>query len=338
MKHSRCGACAGMVLVVLALVLAGCASMGGSGDSEDSTKVARGKQAIFNPEGTFTPEQEYYVGRTFTAQLLAKYPAYDAPSVNSYLNSLGQSLAMVSDMPETFNGYHFLALDSDDINAFGAPGGFVVVTRGMLRCARTEEEVAAILAHEIGHVSRRHALKAINASRIADLGELAGNAVINEVTKELGRQASSRVGNFVASKIPGFAGRLAGNAVEEIAEGLIAQLAVVLGNSVADMLKTAAMEGYSRDQEKEADLAAVQILHRVGYNPQALVRMLQVMKTRLKPEGADFAKTHPDPSIRIAYVEEAIKGLAPRSSAAKAAAPTAVAKRQARFKAALGNI
>jgi beta-barrel assembly-enhancing protease len=330
MRHIRSGARAGMVLVVLALVLAGCASMGGSGDNEDSTTVARGAQAIYDPEGTFTPEQEYYVGRTFTAQVLAKYPAYDAPAVNSYLNSLGQSLAMVSDMPETFYGYHFLALDSDDINAFGAPGGFVVVTRGMLRCARTEEEVAAILAHEIGHVSRRHALNAINESRKADLGELVGKALL----KELAQKASSIVVDRLTSKLPGFAGDAVGSAAKKV----IAQQVGIFVDSQADIWKASVIDGYSREQEKEADLAAVQILYRVGYNPQALVRMLQVMKTRIKPEGADFAKTHPDPSIRIAYVEEAIKGLAPRSSAAKAAAPTAVAKRQARFKAALGNI
>jgi beta-barrel assembly-enhancing protease len=324
MKHIRSGACAGMVLVVLALVHAGCAS------TEDATTVARGAQAILDPQGTLTPEQEYYVGRTFTAQLLAKYPAYDVPVVNSYLNSLGQSLAMLSDMPETFGGYHFLALDSDDVNAFGAPGGFVVVTRGMLRCARTEEEVAAILAHEIGHVSRRHALNAINKSRIADLGTLVGEAVLKEVAQ---RAASSAVDRFT-SKLPGFAGDVVGSAAKKV----IAQQVAIFVDSQADIWKASVIDGYSRDQEKEADLAAVQILYRVGYNPQALVRMLQVMKTRLKPDGADFAKTHPDPSIRIAYVEEAIKGLSPQPSAAKAAAPAAVAKRQARFTAALGKI
>jgi beta-barrel assembly-enhancing protease len=64
-------------------------------------------------------------------------------------------------MPETFGGYHFLILDSDEINAFAAPGGLIFVTRGMLRCCDSEDAVAAVLAHEVGHVQHQHGIQTI---------------------------------------------------------------------------------------------------------------------------------------------------------------------------------
>ena len=79
---------------------------------------------------------------------------------------LGQSLAQFSERPETFGGYHFLALDSAEINAFAAPGGLILVTRGLLDCCQTEDELAAVLAHEIGHVEKQHGLRAIRTGRL----------------------------------------------------------------------------------------------------------------------------------------------------------------------------
>jgi predicted Zn-dependent protease len=92
--------------------------------------------------------------------------------------------------------------------------------------------------------------------------------------------------------------------------------------------------GYSRDLEKAADLEAIRILHDVGYDPAALVRVLKAMEAKLKPGGKDFAKTHPDPEVRIAYLNDAIKA---QSAAAKAPAVQMKA-RATRYHAALGNI
>jgi len=311
-----------VVLSVFALALAGCSTLlggfslgsigrnitnnatdtvGGAafGNEEDKKKF----ETVTKAFEEITPEQEYYVGRAVAATVLGTYPAYGENAVNDYLNSLGQSLALASEMPETFKGYHFLAMDSDEINAFGAPSGFVLVSRGLLRCATSEDEVAAILAHEIGHVTGKHGLKAIKASRWTEAGAL-----------------------------------LAKSATSSADSGITQKLTAAFTDSISDIVKTMITSGYSRDLEKQADLAAVAILQRVGYDPRALVRMLQVMKTRLKPGGKDFAKTHPDPAERVKYVEEAIKGLPAAQSATAAAAPGAVAKRQARYKAGLGKI
>jgi predicted Zn-dependent protease len=309
-----------LVPLALLLALSGCSSLGSIlgniggnivsgaadtavgaalGDEEDKKKL----ETLKKTTEEITPEQEYYIGRAVAATVLKSYPAYDAKAVNDYLNSLGQSLAMASTVPETFSGYHFLATNSDDINAFGAPSGFILATRGLLRCATSEDEVAAILAHEIGHVTGGHGMKAIKASRLAEAGTLLA---------QWGTSGSD--------------------------SSLTGKLTKAFTDSITDIVKTMITSGYSRDLEMQADMAAIVILHRMGYDPRALVRVLQVMKTKLKPEGTDFAKTHPDPAQRIAYLEEAIKGLGASPAAAAAAAPAAVSKRQARYKAALGKI
>jgi len=289
-------------VLVLILVLAGCSTLSGAlggniGDistlAEGGTKVATSVQKA-NEE--MTPEQEYYIGRAVAATVLGMYPAWDTPAANDYLNQLGQSLALASVLPETFKGYHFLVMDTDDINAFGAPSGFVLVSRGLLRCATSEDEVAAILAHEIGHVSLKHGMNAISQSRKT------------EALIELGKFAASTSDS-----------------------GILRDLTASFGGVIGDIVKQMVTSGYSRDQEKAADLEAVRILHDVGYDPMALVRVLKVMKTKLKPDGKDFAKTHPDPDTRVAYLVEAVKAQTPVS----AVTPVQLKARQARWATAL---
>ena len=73
-----------------------------------------------------------------------------------------------SDLPAIFGGYHFLVLNSNDINAFATPSGLVFVTRGLLRCCRDEDALAAVLAHEIGHIQLRHGMQAIEKARVTE--------------------------------------------------------------------------------------------------------------------------------------------------------------------------
>lgn len=135
---------------------------------DEVTAVFKSGKKIVSGFDDITPEQEHYLGRSVAAVILSRYPCSQHRSAQKYVNLLGQSLAQVSDRPETFGGYHFLVLDSDEINALSAPGGFIFVTKGLIRCCKTEDAMAAILAHEIGHVQRRHGLQAIQESRITD--------------------------------------------------------------------------------------------------------------------------------------------------------------------------
>ncbi len=264
---------------------------------EDVDAVAGAAKAVAKSAEDITPEQEYYIGRAVAASLLSTRKPYASKAANEYLNLLGRALANFSERPETYGGYHFLVIDSDEINAFAAPGGLVLVTRGLLGCAASEDAVAAILAHEIAHVTGSHGLKAIKKDRL---------------TKAL-------VGVGVA------AAQVLGS--EELSEQT-----AIFKDTIGDITGTLVNSGYSRELEFEADEAAIEILIAAGYDPRALVAMLTVMKAKLKAGGLDFAKTHPDPKKRIDAVEKILK-----KKKVPAAASEAAAARQARFKAALGS-
>jgi predicted Zn-dependent protease len=211
-----------------------------------------------------TPEQEYYIGRAVAATILTTYKPFDQEAATRYLNVLGQTLAQGSSKPETFGGYHFVIMDTDEINAFAAPGGLVMVSRGLLRCCRSEDALAAVLAHEVSHVARGHGLRSIEKGRrtsfLTTLGTTAG--------KSLGGEQ-------------------------------LAQLTTVFEGSITDITNTMVNSGYSRQSEFEADATAVGILRRVGYNPEGLVDMLEQMQKRLKPGSHGFGATHPAPKDRI---------------------------------------
>ncbi len=252
----------------------------GTMTAEQGESAKRTLNAAVTAAETLTPENEYYIGRSVMAGLLAqaqdgkpRYPVYDKSSLTDYVNTLGQALAMASNRPETFGGYRFLVLDADEINAFAAPGGLVVVTRGMIRCCQSEDALAAVLAHEIGHVQHQHGLKSIKKSRITG----AVTTALAEAGKTLG-------GADLAEAVKAFEG------------------------SLQDVTQTLVVNGYGRAAEREADAAAVEILQRVGYDPHALIGMLEQMKKQLKPGGLDFAKTHPDPADRIRDIQKKLAG------------------------------
>jgi predicted Zn-dependent protease len=113
----------------------------------------------------FTPEIEYNIGRAVAAQLVAKYGAYENPEATEYVNLLGTTLAYFCDLPETYGGYHFLILDTLEINCIAAPGGFILITRGMFRVTTNEEMLAAILAYSISHVVLRTGIESIRNQR-----------------------------------------------------------------------------------------------------------------------------------------------------------------------------
>ena len=216
----------------------------------------------------FTPEQEYYIGRSVGAVVLSKYPAYTNAQGHQYLNMLGQTLAAASDTPQIFGGYHFLVLDSNDINAFATPSGLVFVTRGLIRCCPTEDALAAVLAHEISHVQLRHGMQSIEKARMTE----ALTVLATEGAKTLGSPE-------------------------------VAQLTQTFSGAISDIAKSMINNGYSRSFEYQADKVAVVLLQRVGYNPRGLIDMLTVMEKKLKPGGFDFAKTHPAPRDRIAEIQ-----------------------------------
>lgn len=256
--------------------------------------IRRTARAVSRSAEEFTPEQEYYLGRSVGAVILGRYRPYVSDPLNRYVNVLGQSLAQASDQPALFGGYHFLVLDSEEINAFATPSGLVFVTKGLLKCCQSEDGLAAVLAHEIGHIQLRHGMQAIEKARVTE----ALATIALEGTKAFGKRE-------------------------------LAALAENFGGAISDIAATLINSGYSRAFEYEADRAAVQIVRRLGYDPNALPEMLAVMAGRLKPGGLDFARTHPPPAERISELKKAGLSFAPVKP---------IPARQKRFQKALGEI
>ncbi len=112
-------------------------------------------------------DSEVKLGRREHEKLLETTHFYQNDELNAYVTSVGRKLAANSDWPEI--EYHFFIIDSPDINAFALPGGYIYVNRGLLSYLTSEAQLAAVLAHEIAHVTRRHATKRRSQQRLGDV-------------------------------------------------------------------------------------------------------------------------------------------------------------------------
>ena len=181
-------------------------------------------------------------------------------------------LARASSRPETFGGWHFVLLDTDEVNAFAAPGGFVFVTRGLYATCATEEQLAAVLAHEISHVTLRHGLGAIKNERLTEAFTILGT-----------------------------------EAVKEYSPAQLSQLTAAFEGSINDIANQMIVSGYSQGQEFAADAEAARLAWRVGYNPAGLTEFLAALGERGKKGDKGFFSTHPPPGERLAKAAAAIK-------------------------------
>jgi predicted Zn-dependent protease len=280
-------------LAIGSLVTGGCATvaeLGAAAGAAAGVITLEEADTISSAFKDFTLENEYYLGRAVGATILQRYPAYENEAANRYVRLIGQACAQASDMPMTFRGYSFLILDSDEINAFAAPGGFIFVTRGMLRLCRNEDELAAVLAHEVGHVQLRHGVNAISSARKLEALSIMASVAIN-------RYGSDELVNTLDQ---------------------LNQLTEVFGGSVGDIVNTLVLRGYSREQEHEADRVAVTILERLGYDPAALTRVLERMNEKVYVGGPGFGSTHPPPADRIKAVSKRITAREAKASAIRA--------------------
>jgi len=102
-------------------------------------------------------EQEIALGRQANTRILKETPVYADPELAQLVQQVGEKLASHSHRPELL--YRFKVLDSSTINAFALPGGYIYITRGLLAYLNSEAELAAVLGHEIGHVTARHSVR-----------------------------------------------------------------------------------------------------------------------------------------------------------------------------------
>ena len=121
-------------------------------------------------------EEEVTIGRQIAGNLLGASPLVKDKMLQKYVNNVGRWVASQSERPDL--PWHFGVIESKDINAFAAPGGYVFVTRGLYLQLQNEAALAGVLAHEIGHVIRKHHLKILQQSSLVELG---GQALARQV-------------------------------------------------------------------------------------------------------------------------------------------------------------
>lgn len=197
--------------------------------------------------------------------LMAERPRKPLGRLNTYLNTVGKNLAAQSDRPGL--DWTFGILNTDGINAYSAPGGYVFVTKGLLLAIETEAELAGVLAHEIAHITERHALV------------LYGSIKANQCQTALAAEAAGEV----LSSLTGFRGAL------ESPIGYIdlndPQYLDLLTEMTQDLVDRITTSGYAKEDEFEADIRAVALILRAGYEPSAFSAFL----AKLPEEGP----THP---------------------------------------------
>ncbi len=244
-----------MRLLITALVLAlltGCAQNPVSGQ---------------NDFVMMSESQEIATGRQADAQIKKQYKVYGSKPLQDYVNRVGQRIAKQSHRPKL--QFHFIVLDSPEINAFALPGGYVYITRGILAYLNSEAELAAVLGHEIGHVTARHGVRQQSAAQAANIGLTIASIFVPEV---------------------GSMG----------------------GQNLSNLISGALLSGYGREHELEADRLGAVYLSRTEYDPQAIIKVVGVLKNQelkdaelAKQEGREprryhglFA-SHPDNDTRL---------------------------------------
>ncbi|HWJ06614.1 MAG TPA: M48 family metalloprotease [Steroidobacteraceae bacterium] len=145
----------GTAMLFVALAVAGCA-----------TNPVTGRPDVV----TMSEAQEIELGRKMHPQVLQQYGRYDDEALQQYVSDIGQRIAKASHRPEL--QYTFTVLDSNDVNAFALPGGYVYITRGIMAYLNDEAELAAVLGHEIGHVTARHSVRQQSGATAAGVGAM----------------------------------------------------------------------------------------------------------------------------------------------------------------------
>ncbi len=227
-------------------------------------ELTKGAELVSKVTHKITEEEEYYLGRAVAANILTKYPLWKNRKMTDYVNTIGTLLTLRSARPEVFGGYRFGILDTAEVNAWSAPGGIIFLTRGLVNLASNEDELAAVIAHEISHVVSKDPLKAVKSERLKQLGLFAAKKVTDK------------------------------------------GMADILNDSVLDVTATLLQKGYSRSTEKKADLAALDLLAAAGYNPNALLSMLEKLKEIETKKAAVFSE-HPKANKRMSYTTERLK-------------------------------
>ena len=213
----------------------------------------------------FGTAREVKIGRSLAGKVEEKYEICQDVEIQKRVEEIGQKLVSVCDRKDIT--YFFAVLEGERANAFALPGGYVYVNKGLIERIDSDDEIAGVLAHEIGHIVARHSIKRLQTTLGYSLISLLALAATKDVRFKRG----------------------------------------------ADLAFGQIMLGYSREDEFLADRLAVKYMRKSGYNPEAVITLLEKLKQIEKdaprrPLVVNYLRSHPYLPERIAAAKQIIYG------------------------------
>jgi beta-barrel assembly-enhancing protease len=216
---------------------------------------------IVAPQTKYSPAQDVQLGQEAAAEVRKELPLLNDERVDEYVEDIGRRL--VGAIPPEFRHpefrYTFDVVNQKDINAFALPGGPMFLNRGMIEAAKTEAEVAGVMAHEIAHVALRHGTAQATKGEKFQIGAIAGQVL----------------------------GAIVGGA----AGSVISQ-----GSQIG--LGTYFLK-YGREYETQADILGAQMMARAGYDPRHMANMFKTIESQGGRGGPEWLSSHPNPGNRF---------------------------------------
>ena len=258
-----------------------------------SASLSSAQTRVALRKNNFTPAQDVQLGQRAATDARRQLPMLNDRPTDAFVENVGRRL--VAAVPPRFRHsgfrYSFDVVNLREINAFALPGGPMFLHRGTLQAARTDDEVAGVMAHELAHVVLRHGTLQASKAQKFQFGALAGQII----------------GSIVG-----------GNKGQVIAQGSQIGLGTYF-------LK------YGREYEREADLLGAQIMARAGYDPRHMANMFRTIAQQGGGRGPEWLSSHPDPGNRYAAINREASMLRVAGSANTGASFTSVRSRLARM-------
>ena len=252
-------------------------------------------QTVITPDkNKYSPADDVKIGQEAAQQAREQLPMLNDSTVDNYVERIGDRLAEA--IPENLQHpgfrYSFDVINQKEINAFALPGGPMFLNRGMIEAAKSEGEVAGVMAHEIAHVALRHGTAQATKGEKFQIGAIAGQI--------LGAIVGGGAGNVIAA-----------------------------GSQIG--LGTYFMK-YGREYERQADILGAQIMARAGYDPRRMADMFKTIESQGGGRGGpEWMSSHPNPGNRQAIIAKEAQMLQVRGNAEDARAFANVRERLARM-------
>ncbi|MBS0380795.1 MAG: M48 family metalloprotease [Proteobacteria bacterium] len=241
-----------------------------------------------------SPQQAAQYGAEFMRELRAAHLVLDDPQVDQYLHALGYRLASASADPTQH--YTFTLLNVPEINAFATFGGYVFIFSNMFTMTESQDELAAVMAHELAHISQHHLQRALEDQKKST------------PLYVLGAFAAALAASKADSNNRGVVTNPYGYGYGNYADYPTTDAAIGAFYSVMAMMQQHQID-FTRKDESEADHVGIDTLAKAGFNPEAMATVFAHMQAIMRPGGdggmaagnlPDFLQDHPVTSVRIA--------------------------------------